>query len=59
MTRQGYEIDAVKPFWIEKGWLTLDPKQPSWLIRRRLAKGGSRVRVFEFTATVFDCEGDE
>lgn len=59
MTRQGFEIDAVKPFWIEKGWLTLDPKQPSWLIRRRLTKGGARVRVFEVTADVFDGEGDD
>lgn len=58
LARQGFEVDAVKPFWIEKGWLTIDPKRPTWLVRRRLVKGETQARVFEFPADVFDGDDD-
>lgn len=59
LERQGYQVDAVKPFWIEKGWLTMDPKQPKWLVRRRPVRGEARLRVYEFPADVFDGGADD
>lgn len=50
--RQGYELDSVRPHWLERGWLTVDPANPKHLVRRRIGK--TRVRVYEFPADLFD-----
>lgn len=50
--KQGYELDAVRPHWLERGWLTVDPANPKHLVRRRIGK--TRVRVYEFPADIFD-----